>query len=286
MEKILLAVMVLTLAACSGNKETDNRTRITVAIEPLRYITEAIAGNGYKVEALVPSGTSPETYDPTPNQLVALNHSKAYFEIGHIGFEMTTLPRLKSNTPNLKFYNTSEGIDLVKMDVPHEHHEGEHHHYHAIDPHIWSSTSNVKIIAENICSALCEMDTPNAEQYKARKDSLLNDLELTDQQIKETLKHGSKAFIIYHPALTYFARDYGLKQICIEKNGKEPTPANLLELIEQGKKDSIKTVFVQKEFNSSQAEIIAKELEARIVYINPLSYDVKKELLNIAKAMN
>lgn len=94
------------------------------------------------------------------------------------------------------------------------------------------------------------------------------------------------AFMIYHPALSYFARDYGLHQIPIEAGGKEPSPAHLKALIDTCNSENVHVIFVQPEFDRRNAELIAQQTGTRVVDINPLSYDWETEMLNIAQALN
>ena len=282
---ILLAIALL--AGCSNIKDSREKPIITVTIEPLRYFTEAIAGDKFKVISMVPAGTSPETYDPTPLQMVSLSHSKAYMQIGYIGFELVNIDKLKANTPNLKYFDTSDGIELIHNQYsPHKHNIHHHGHIHGlIDPHIWNSTKNAEVITKNLCKALCEIDSTNFEYYTNRCDSMLKVIEETDKEIRKTLAKANKSFLIYHPALTYFAQEYNLKQICIEKDGKEPSPSHLKELINECKESDTKIIFMQKEFNTSNALIIAEELKASIIEINPLNYDWRNEMLKIAKSL-
>ena len=130
------------------------------------------------------------------------------------------------------------------------------------------------------------MDKENEEYYTERYNALDRQLEKTDSIVKEELKDADKVFMIYHPALSYFARDYGLKQISIEAGGKEPSPLHLKNLINESRKEGVKVIFVQQEFDTRNAELIAKETEAEIVPINPLSYDWNEEMINIAKALH
>ena len=95
-----------------------------------------------------------------------------------------------------------------------------------------------------------------------------------------------KAFLIYHPTLTYFAQDYGLTQIAIETDGKEPSPAQLVRLIRLCKEKQVRTIFVQQEFDRRNAELIAKETGTHLVDINPLSYEWKEEMLKIARTLH
>ena len=282
MRKFIYILIILCLSACKPSAQSEQKPTITVTLEPLRYFTEAIAGDQYQVVSMVPKGSSPETYDPTPQQLVALNKSQAYFRIGHIGFEQTWMDRLASNSPQLKFFDTSEGIDLIRT-AGHQH--GDHYHAGGVEPHVWNSANNAIILAENIYQALCELDASHQSYYKERLESLKQAIQQTDQTIRELLQKADRTFLIYHPALSYFARDYGLKQISIEEEGKEPSPAQLKTLIETCRKENIHVIFVQQEFDIRNAQLIADELGVTIIPINPLSYDWPSEMINVAKAL-
>ncbi len=281
---VLLLTAVLT-AACrpggSPKKEGgDGRPIITVTIEPLRRFAEAIAGDGYAVVTLVPKGSSPETYDPTPRQLLALSQSRACFLIGAAGFERAWADRLADNAPHLQFFDLSRGIETI-ADASCRHSHG------GADPHVWNSPANVRIIAGNILSALCQMDKENEHAYLEHYDSLCRMLDHTDSLIYRMLSapDADRAFMIYHPALTYFARDYGLCQIPIESGGKEPSPARLKELIDECREKQVRVVFVQPEFDRCHAALIARQVGVSIVPVNPLSYDWEDEMLNIARAL-
>ena len=194
----------------------------------------------------------------------------------------------------------SRGIDLIydsshahhhhDADEPHAHdsiQDDEHQHLLGVEPHVWSSAYNAQIIAGNIVNALCAIDKGNEEVYMERYKSLCNQIEHTDSLICHMLSapNADRAFMIYHPALSYFARDYGLHQISIEENGKEPSPSHLKNLIDTCKKEKVRVIFVQPEFDRRNAEIIAKQTGTKVIPINPLSYDWEEEMLNIAKEL-
>ena len=258
---------------------------LTVTMEPQRYFTEAIAGDKFNVTSMVPKGSNPETYDPTPSQLVALSDSKAYLRIGYIGFEQSWMERLLNNTPHLQVFDTSKGIDLI-FDDSHNHGDCQHGES-GVEPHIWSSTNNALIIARNTYKALSTLDSQNEPYYLTRYDSLCHQIQQTDSVIRQLLSTPgtARAFMIYHPALSYFARDYGLHQISIEEGGKEPSPTHLKELIDLCKNEGVRVIFVQPEFDRRNAEIIAEQTGTRVVPINPLSYNWSEELINAAKAL-
>lgn len=289
---LLLLSSCLLLAGCTGrSSKTNNETEkpvITVTLEPQRYFTEAIAGDKFKVVSMVPKGSSPETYDPVPQQLVSLGDSKAYFRIGYIGFEQTWMDRLMNNTPHIQMFDTSQGVDLIlNNELPEHGHSLHDGHIHSVEPHIWNSATNAFIIAGNTYKALSALDKANESYYLARYDSLCQRIQYVDSVICEQLSRpeASKAFMIYHPALSYFARDYGLHQISIEEGGKEPSPAHLKELIDLCKEENVQVIFVQPEFDKRNAETIAQQTGTRVVPINPLSYDWESEMLNVANAL-
>lgn len=281
-KKLIYILTLLIGSACGNTSQKSDKPILSVTIEPLRYFTEAIAGEHYQVMSMVPKGSSPESYDPTPQQLVALSHSQAYLRIGYIGFEQAWMDKLEANNPEMKVYDTSRGIDLIR-DKGHWH--GDHFHEGGVEPHVWNSTKNALIIADNIYAALCELDAEHQADYKHRLDSLKETIARTEANVSAFLKNASTTFLIYHPALSYFARDYGLKQISIEEGGKAPSPAQLKDLIDTCRKENAHTIFVQEEFDQRNAQLIADELGVKVVSINPLSYDWAEEMTRIAKAL-
>ena len=282
MKKLIYILTLFILSACGNTTQKSEKPILTVTLEPLRYFTEAIAGDNYEVVSMVPKGNSPESYDPTPQQLVNLSKSQAYFRIGYIGFEQAWMKKLEANCPNMKVYDTSKGIDLIR-DKGHWH--GDHFHEGGVEPHVWNSTQNAFIIADNIYQALCELDSTHKEDYQKRLDVLKQTIRQTDANVRTLLENADSTFLIYHPALSYFARDYGLKQVSIEEGGKEPSPAQLKALIETCRNENVHTIFVQQEFDQRNAQLIANELGVNIVSINPLSYDWVKEMIRIAEAL-
>lgn len=283
MKQIIFFISLLCLSACTPvPKQATDTPVLTVTLEPLRYFTEAIAGDNFRVVSMVPKGSSPETYDPTPQQLVSLDKSTAYLRIGYIGFEQAWMDKLMANSPHLKVYDTSKGIEPIR-EAGHDH--GDHRHEGGIEPHIWNSARNATVITDNICAALCELDADHAPYYKVRRDSMQQVIAQTDTEVRRLLQHADSTFLIYHPALSYFARDYGLRQISIEEGGKEPSPAHLKELIETCRRNGARTIFVQQEFDMRNARLIADELGVSVTPINPLSYEWQEEMINVAKAL-
>ena len=282
MKKLIYILTLFICCACGHTPQQSEKPVITVTLEPLRYFTEAIAGDCFEVVSIVPKGSSPESYDPTPQQLVNLSKSQAYLRIGYIGFEQAWMKKLEANYPTMKVYDTSKGVELIREEG---HHHGDHYHEGGVEPHIWNSTQNASVIADNIYAALCEMDADHQPEYKQRLDSLKQVIARTDADVRTLLANADSTFLIYHPALSYFARDYGLHQISIEEGGKEPSPATLKTLIETCRREGAQVIFVQQEFDQRNAQLIADELGIEIVPINPLSHDWAEEMLRVANAL-
>ena len=282
MKKLIYILTLFICCACGHTPQQSEKPVITVTLEPLRYFTEAIAGDCFEVVSMVPKGSSPESYDPTPQQLVNLSKSQAYLRIGYIGFEQAWMKKLETNYPTMKVYDTSKGVELIREEG---HHHGNHYHEGGVEPHIWNSTQNASVIADNIYAALCEMDADHQPEYKQRLDSLKQVIARTDADVRTLLANADSTFLIYHPALSYFARDYGLHQISIEEGGKEPSPATLKTLIETCRREGAQVIFVQQEFDQRNAQLIADELGIEIVPINPLSHDWAEEMLRVANAL-
>ncbi len=284
MKKCAIYACLLLLAGCVARSGKSDKPVITVTIEAQRYFAEGVAGDKFAVECLVPKGTSPETYDLTTYQLENLNKSRAYLRIGFIGVEQTWGKRMVENAPKLDVFDTSRGINLI-FEAGHSH--GNHHHVGSADPHIWNSATNAIILTNNTYQALSTLDPGNEPYYAARRDSLCERIRQTDVAIRKVLASPgtSRSFMIYHPALSYFARDYGLTQIPIEEAGKEPSPAYLKELVDQCRADKVRVIFVQPEFDKSNAEIIARETGAKVVPIDPLNPKWEEEMLQIAQAL-
>lgn len=287
---ILFTCILLLLASC-GVKQPDGRL-VSVTIEPQRYFAERIAGDKFTINTVVPAGQNPEVYDPTPQQMVTVGKSEAYLRIGHIGFEEVWVDKILANNKEMKVFDLSEGMNLIENHEEHEHDHGhEHgeecsHSHYGVDPHTWSSIEGAKKIAWSTLNAFIGLDKENTQYYWENYNGLMKDIEDTEKKINALLEPlTNRTFIIYHPALTYFANEYGLTQLSIEMEGKEPSPAQLKRLIDTAKESGAKVVFIQQEFDKKNAELVAKETSCNLVVINPLDYDWRKEMLHIAQSL-
>lgn len=273
----LLLLLIPFFWGCKHEK-LDNKPLISVSIEPLRNIVEHLAGDYYKVVTLTPVGASPETYEPTPKQLMDVSNSKLYFAIGTLGFEKQQLERMKETAPTLKIYTVSDGISLLSVQ-----HEG---HGDSTDPHIWMSPKNVVQMARNVCNALCQNDPEHTAVYKKKLADLERHADEVDRRIRLMVsKVRYRNFLIYHPALAYFANEYGFRQLTIEQDGKEPSSEHLATIISEAKAAEVHIIFLQREFKGRSVKSFSEATGARVVIINPLAYRWDNEVIATAKAL-
>ncbi len=271
MKKFTFCTLLLAVFLTSCISGGDNsRPTIAVTIEPYRYIAEAIAGKKWEVVSIVPKGNNPETFDPTPGLMIKLGKCKAYFQVGGLGFETSWTNKIKELYPLLPIVDTSSGIERVDD-----------------DPHMWTSPDNMSVIAQNICDALCHIDTAEATAYKTRLQTVEKMIAATDTAIRHKLANTPcKSFLVFHPSLTYFARLYDINQIALEEHGKEPSAAHIKHVIDEARSNGIRNVLIQAEFDKNHAHAIARELNAEVQTINPLSYDWHKEMLHVADCLS
>ena len=273
-------VAALVVASC-GNREIKVENHAVVSIAPLKPLVESILGDDFEVTVLVPQGSSPETFEPTPKQLQQVESARFVFGTGLLEFEQALLHRVARNE---QIINLSQGIEVVAGTCSHAHHAHancSHHHAHGIDPHIWCSPKALIKMSENAYSAISR-EMPDSIKYQERYNTLNTKLLALDGEVSQMCGNSPhKSFVIYHPALTYLARDYRLTQIAVENEGKEPSAKHLAEIIEHTRKDGIKHIFYQSEFPASSVEVICQDTGATAVEINPLAEDIFENIRRI-----
>lgn len=279
---IALLTTTLLFVAC-GERVYAPQNDIIVTIQPLKYLVEQITGDDFKVDVLVPASASPETFEPTPKQFISLNEAAMVFSTGLIDFEVSLTERMRNNE---NLINLSHGIELMEGSCSHNHHahhshEGHKGHHHGIDPHIWTSPRELKTMAQNAYEAIIA-EYPDSTKYTDAYNDLIHRLNELDLQCATMCQASSaKAFVVYHPALTYFARAYGMEQIAIESDGKEPSAKHIAKIIDQAKAKGVKCLLYQSQYPRSAVEIIAKDMGVECREINPLEENVIANITNI-----
>ena len=285
----------------------NDKLTVFVSIAPQKYFVNQIAKDLVDVKVMVLPGADPHTYEPKPQQMVAISMAKIYFAIG-IEFEKANLSKIVSVNPQIKVVPTDRGIKKMPMAAYHHDEEGEHHekselhkegehrhekaesaheddhHDHGrLDPHIWLSPPLVKILAKSILNALQEADPSHRALYESNFQQFVSQINKLDAELKSIFagKQGLQ-FMVFHPSWGYFSNTYGLKQVPVQIEGKEPKPAQLKELIEHAREKNIQVVFVQPQFSAKSAELVAKEIGGEVAFVDPLAGNWSANLREVA----
>ena len=280
-----LFIVVLTQLLFFTDNGWTEPIPVFVSILPQKYFVERIGGEQVKVEVMVNPGESPATFNPNPKKMSLLSQAKLYFSIG-VPFETIWIDRIQSIHSNLQFVPLhDEAHDKSGTDQGHGH--PSRHSHGSSDPHIWTSPAKVKLMAKKIKETLVRAEPQKEKYFEANLRAFHNDLDALDRDIREILaRSDNHRFLVFHPAWSYFAEDYGLEQISIEDGGKEPGARTLQKIIEKGKKLGIKVIFVQKQFSLSIAKKIAKMIGATVREMDPLAEDYLENMRLTATAIS
>lgn len=262
-----LVLLGLLIGACSMERRTTSPSLVFASILPQKYFIDRVANGDAEVVVMVGPGANPATYEPSPRQMAELSEARAYFRIG-VPFENAWIPRITSAYPELRMVDSSAGIRRI---------DG--------DPHVWTNPLLVKAIARNLQAAFSAMRPDRRDAYEANSLAFQRDLDALDAEIRAILRPiRNRKFMVFHPSWAYFAAAYGLEQISIEREGKEPGAKRLAQFIAQGKREQIKVIFVQAQFNRRSAETIAQAIGATVVVVDPLAEDYLSNMRDVARA--
>lgn len=253
------------------------RLSVFVSVLPQADFVTRIGGSSVDVSVLVGPGQSPATYEPTPKQMAALGQAQVFIRVG-TPFERGFIKKVEKSYPDLMIVDTRKGVPLryFQRSLGNE----------AVDPHIWLDPKRVKIQAVTICQTLCSAAPDQSFYFVARLQSFLDELDHLDQTITEALSGlMRRSFYVFHPAFGYFADSYGMKQVAVEVEGKEPTPRQLAGLIDKARDEEIRVIFVQPQFSDREARAIAQAVDAVVVPIDPLPHDYIKNMRQTARAI-
>lgn len=264
--------------------------QICVSILPQKTFAQAIGRDLVQVEAMVQPGFNPATYEPKPSQISNLTKTDVYFALG-VPFERAWLDRFQAVHPAMRIVHTESGIEKLALPASHdfgEHgqNQGGHSHEGMKDPHIWLSPPLVKTVARNMSRALQEIDPQNASTYEDNLSNFLQNVDVLHSELQGILAPvQGEAFLVFHPSWGYFAHTYGLRQIAVELEGKEPKPSQLARLISFARQQNFQAIFVQPQFSDKSARVIAREIDAEVVTADPLARDWADNLRQQAKAL-
>lgn len=266
---------MLLVVGCASKSDGDKKT-IYVTITPMQAIVEEITKGDFNVEVIVPKGASPETFEPTPKQVTAFSDAEFIFSTGLIDFEQSLVNRISGDA---EVVNLSKGIELIAGSCSH----GNHQHEHGVDPHIWTSPRALRTMVVNAHDAIIA-HYPDSVKYTTATEQLLKRIDALDSYCATRLEGtGVEAMMIYHPAYTYYARDYGIEQIAIEHDGKEPSLRQTTALIDKAKEHGVRVILRQPQYSEDKVRAIAKDCGAEIITTDPLSEDIFGEIERVTE---
>ncbi len=292
---VVIAMTLLVAGSAAG------KVAVFVSIMPQKYFVQQIGKNLVDVRVMVQPGASPATYEPKPRQMAAIAKTHIYFSIG-VPFENVWLNKIASSNPKMMVVQTDHGIQKAPMVVHHHHekaadrqkteqqHNSEGGHDENLrntgirDPHIWLSPPLVMIQARTMATALQTVDPAHRSEYEANYIAFISEISNLDTELKNIFSgnHGLQ-FMVFHPAWGYFADTYGLKQIPVEIEGKNPKPAQLKSLIKFANTNDIDVIFVQPQFSAKSAEVIARGIGGQVVVADPLAPDWAVNLRKVGR---
>lgn len=285
--RFFIGVLLVALSGACSQKKNTSAFQITVSIPPQKTLVEEIGGDKVAVNCMMSSDANPESFEPAMNSLVTLQNSDIYFKMGTLDFERS-LNGFVDEGCSLKVVDMSDGVEMLygtHGDVcDHPDHHG--HGGHDADPHVWSSLKNMRIMASNVAEALSDTDPDNREFYYSNLTRLQHRIDSLDSLVKNGLDSiSTRSFIVWHPSLSYFARDYGLEQITVGSHGKEQSVKQLVERIDSAMTRNADVFFFQQEFDSRQASEINRQIGAEMIIINPMNPDWETEIMKVADAL-
>ncbi|HEY4696107.1 MAG TPA: zinc ABC transporter substrate-binding protein [Candidatus Hydromicrobium sp.] len=273
----------------------DDKIGVVVSIPPQAEFVEKVGGDKVTVTVMVPPGANPHTYEPAPVQLEEVSKAEIYAKVGSgIEFELAWMDKIIKINEKMLVVDCSRGVKLIAISYEsgepvayneYDENDKDRSNFKGIDPHIWLSPSNAKIMAENIYEGLVQIDPENQKYYERNLGSYLEELDRLDEEIARIfLEKENKVIMVFHPTWTYFALDYGIKQMPIEEEGKEPTAEGIKNLIDKARKYDIKVIFASPEFSTKSAEAVAREIGGSVVLISSLKKNYVENIREAEKA--
>lgn len=279
LKSLTILLLAILLSGCYAFRNDSDNPTVTVSIPPYMWFVKQIAGETLNVNSMMMLTANPATYAPTMRQMQMLEKSDLYIKTGYLGFELNWMDNFKGINKDMKVADASVGIDFIEGTCNHDEEEG---HHHGIDPHVWVSPKTAQKVLTNIYHILVENYPKDSAFYRDNYSSLMLTMQELDGMMIDMLSTAKrKSFIIYHPALSYVARDYGLQQLQIEADGKSPSIAHIKEMVDIAKNEEITHILAQKQFDRTAPETIAKELNGNVIVVDPLAEKWSHETLKL-----
>ncbi|MCC6157125.1 MAG: zinc ABC transporter substrate-binding protein [Deltaproteobacteria bacterium] len=262
-------ILICLMLGIPARGDTATPLCVAVSIAPQAYVAKKIGGDRVRVSVVLPPGQSPHTFEPTPRTAKMLAESGLFFRIG-TSFEATLAGKIPSESKT-RMVDSAKSVAL--LDETH-------------DAHIWMDPRRMKVVAANMAAAMRSADPAGSTVYAAGLDALHRELDELDAAIRARLApHAGKRIYVFHAAYAYFCDAYGLRQVALEEDGKEPSPRRLARLVDQAKADGVTTVFSEPQSSEKSARALAAAVGAKIVSLDPLGADYPANMKHIADAI-
>ncbi len=284
---IIIVGIVLGYLALDGNNiengvnpvNQGDKIGVAVSIAPEVEFVKAVGGDRVDVTLMVPSTADVHTYEPLPSQLSSVSSAQMYVMVGsQVEFENNYMDKLKSSNPNMLVVNASKGIELM----PSTEEGGDE----VVDPHVWTSPRNAKIMVENIYQGLVEVDPENKDYYQKNKDEYQAKLDELDRNTTELLKNKTKPILIFHPAFGYFARDYNLTMMGVMVNEEEPSPQRIAMMVDVARENNITVVYVEPQYDPKFMQTVASQIGGQVLLVSDLDENYLENMKNVAIAFS
>lgn len=244
---------------------------VAVSLPPQAFFVNKIADGLVDVKVMIPPSANHEAYEPTIDLFKDIARAKIYLLLGHprFSFEVSWLEHFARTNAEMKIVNTSFGLAIDPE-----------------DPHLWVSPDCVRAMVRNITQALEALLPDDRDLLEQNLTRFLAEIDSLDHEIQGLFKgKRQNSFLVFHPEWGYFAKEYGLEQIAIEKEGTEVDPKTLASIIAIAKSKGIKTVFVSPQFSDEAAQVVAKEIGGSVEILNSLRYDWTENIREAAYAL-
>lgn len=275
----LMLICLVSLTAASSEK-----LPVFVSIPPQAYFVERVGAPHVEVEVLVGAGKSAATYEPTPKQMSRLGRVPVYFRMG-VPFERAFIDKLADTHEHLKIVDIRKGLKLRDFRrVELAKYKKAKGRKIPSDPHVWLDPRQAKIQAATVCEVLSDIMPQYRRDFEENLAAFQADLDHVDRKFAKTLApfRGEK-FYVFHPAFGYIADAYGLVQMAVEIEGKEPTPKQFADLVEMARADGVRVIFVQPQYAKKSAQAVAAAIGGAVVPLDPLA---RNYLENLDKMLN
>lgn len=270
-----LSCGLLVVSACGApapSEPADGRPLVVAAVVPLQYVVDRLAGDRVRTAVLIPPGANPATHAPTLADRQAMAETALVVRVGHpdFPFERAWLGPLLAERPDLT---------VVSLHEPASQDPGG-------DPHPWTAPQRMAALAARLAPALDRLLPTHVLAIAANLAAFQAEVAALDEALRSTLAPvRGRRFFVFHPAWGHLASAYGLEQVAIEHEHKQPGPVQLAERIAEARSAGARVLFVQPQFSPAAARVVAEEIGARVETLDPLAYDWPANLRHVAQRL-